>query len=336
MDTRLAAAALGMLVAFVGCHRPPTVSRSPHPATMLASGPSVPRGKRRRRARLRECRAPRRARGSVRYRVDVHNAGNEAFVRLDRFELVDDGGMTVAARTTRWSARSGRDRRGPLAGDVWVKKRDAERVKSFAVRRFAAALDDDGRAQYRAWLLQGRPGDEATVDQEIARHAAAKPCAGERPGGMTRTSAGLLALSADAERSLRCSSCIRADRTSRGRISARGRSRRARPTTAKSFSPSPIASSPKRPASRCRDRRTRSVRFVRRAARSCTRGPSAATPIRARSAATRSRSRGRRAAAGWRGSPRSTAPRGSTSRRRGDGSISAQAAFLDALVAALG
>jgi len=61
---------------------------------------------------------------------------------------------------------------------VWVRKRDAERVRDFRIGRFAAALGDKRRARYRAWLLQGRPGEDAAIDQEIARQAAAKPCAG--------------------------------------------------------------------------------------------------------------------------------------------------------------
>ncbi len=115
-----------------------------------------------------------------RYRVDVHNQGDEKlFVRLERFELVDEAGMALAAagETVECTLGAG-NAEGALAGDVWVKKRDAGRVKSFGVRRFAAALDDDGRAQYRAWLLQGRPGEEAAIDREIARQAGAKPCTG--------------------------------------------------------------------------------------------------------------------------------------------------------------
>jgi hypothetical protein len=115
-----------------------------------------------------------------RYRVDVHNADDEKlFLRLDRFELVDDAGMTVATADGDAECTLGAGTtEGVLAGDVWVRKRDIKRVHDFRVRRFAAPLDDDGRAHYRAWLLTGRPGDAAAIDQEIARQAAAKPCAG--------------------------------------------------------------------------------------------------------------------------------------------------------------
>jgi hypothetical protein len=115
-----------------------------------------------------------------RYRVDVHHgADDKLFVRLDRFALVDEAGMTLASADDMVECTLGPGTaEGTLAGDVWVRKRDAERVKNFRIRRFAAALGDEGRAQYRAWLLEGRPGDEAAIDQEIARQAAAKPCAG--------------------------------------------------------------------------------------------------------------------------------------------------------------
>ena len=115
-----------------------------------------------------------------RYRVDVHNGVDEKlFVRLERFELVDASGLVVAAAdgTVECTLGSGTTE-GALVGDVWVRKRDTGRVQDFRVRRFAAALDEDGRARYRAWLLQGRPGEEAAIDREITRQAAAQPCAG--------------------------------------------------------------------------------------------------------------------------------------------------------------
>jgi hypothetical protein len=181
MTMRLAAAAVGMLVAFVGCHRSPDGLPLTAPGddarlgTVSASWQATEdeRGFANA-ARLDEPEV------RFRYRVDVHNGGDEKlFVRLDRFELVDEAGMTVAAAADTVECTLGPGTaEGAVAGDVWVRKRDAERVRDFRIRRFAAALDDEGRAQYRAWLLQGRPGDEAAVDQAIAREAAAKPCAG--------------------------------------------------------------------------------------------------------------------------------------------------------------
>jgi len=115
-----------------------------------------------------------------RYRVDVHNADDEKlFVRLDDFDLVDQQGMTVATAEERVECTLGAGTaEGALTGEVWVPKRDVDRVHDFRVRRFAAALDEDGRKAYRAWLLQGRPGEDAAVDREIASQAAAKPCGG--------------------------------------------------------------------------------------------------------------------------------------------------------------
>lgn len=181
MRTRVAVAAVATFLVFVGCQRSPdglpltapgddtrlgTVSGTWH-ATPDERGFANA-------ARLDEPEV------RFQYRVNVHNESDQKlFVRLERFELVDEGAMALATATDAVECTLGAGTaEGVLAGDVWVKKRDAERVKNFAVRRFAAALDDDGRAQYRAWLLQGRPGDATAIDQDIARQAAAKPCAG--------------------------------------------------------------------------------------------------------------------------------------------------------------
>ena len=176
-----AAAVSGALLVFVGCHRSPDGLPLTAPGdddrvgTVSASWQATPDERGFANAvRLDEPEV------RFRYRVDVHNESDEKlFVRLDRLALVDDAGMALAtaAETVECTLGAG-TAEGALAGDVWVKKRDADRVKSFTVRRFAATLDDDGRAQYRKWLLQGRPGEETVIDQEIARQAAAKPCAG--------------------------------------------------------------------------------------------------------------------------------------------------------------
>lgn len=115
-----------------------------------------------------------------RYRVDMHNGVDEKlFVRLERFELVDAAGLTVAAADSTVECTLGPGTtEGALAGDVWIRKRDTDRVRDFRIRRFAAALGEDGRARYRAWLLKGRPGEEAAIDGEIARQAGAPPCGG--------------------------------------------------------------------------------------------------------------------------------------------------------------
>ncbi len=181
MTTRIAAAAVGMLVAFAGCHR------SPDGLPLTAPGEDDRLGTVS--ATWQQTKDVRGFANAVRldepevlfrYRVDVQNEGDEKlFVRLDRFELVDAAGMTVAAAADTVECTLGAGTaEGTLAGDVWVRKRDAERVRDFRIRRFAAALGDDGRAQYRAWLLQGRPGEAAAIDQEIARQAGAKSCAG--------------------------------------------------------------------------------------------------------------------------------------------------------------
>jgi hypothetical protein len=180
MNTRIAAMAVGMLVTF-GCRR------SPDGLPLTAPGDDARLG-----TVSATWQATKDERGFAnavrldqpqvrfRYRVDVHNARDEKlFVRLDRFELVDEAGTTVAAADDTVECTLGAGTaEGTLAGDVWVRKRDAERVRDFRIRRFAAALGDKARVKYRTWLLQGRPGEDAAIDQEIARQAAAKPCTG--------------------------------------------------------------------------------------------------------------------------------------------------------------
>ena len=181
MRTRIAVAVVAILVGFVACRR------TPDGLPLEAAGDDTRLG-----TVSATWQATKDERGFAdavrldepqvrfRYRVDAHNRGDDKlFVRLVGFELVDDAGLTLAKAdgTVECTLGPGTTE-GALAGDVWVRKRDAERVEDFRIRRFAAALDDKGRARYRAWLLQGRPGDEAAVDREIAQQAAAPPCAG--------------------------------------------------------------------------------------------------------------------------------------------------------------
>jgi hypothetical protein len=180
MTSRLAAVAVGMLLIGAGCRQAPEglPLTAPGDDTRLGTVSAAwhTTGEERgfaNAARLDEPEV------RVRYRVDVHNAEDEKlFVRLEAFELVDEKGMTVATAAERVECTLGVGTATALAGDVWVRKQDVDRVRDFRIRRFAAALDDEGRAQHRAWLLQGRPGDAAAIDAEIARQAAAKPCAG--------------------------------------------------------------------------------------------------------------------------------------------------------------
>jgi hypothetical protein len=181
MTTRFAVAAVGLLLTVAGCQRSPDGLPLTAPGdddrlgTVSATWQATDdeRGFKNA-ARLEEPEV------RFRYRVDVHNsADDKLFVRLVRFALVDEAGMALASADDVVECTLGPGTaEGTLTGDVWVRKRDTERVKNFSIRRFTAALGDEGRAHYRAWLLEGRPGDEAAVDQEITRQAAAKPCGG--------------------------------------------------------------------------------------------------------------------------------------------------------------
>lgn len=112
------------------------------------------------------------------YRADVRNrSGQKLFVRLGQFDLVDDKmlalGQDAASVDCTLSAGSVE---GVLAGDIWVTKGHADKVRGFGLNHFAVPLDDRNRAHYRAFRLQGRPAETADIDAEIARYAAAPPC----------------------------------------------------------------------------------------------------------------------------------------------------------------
>lgn len=112
------------------------------------------------------------------YRVDVHNRlGDKLFVRLGEFQLVGENGLPLATDPVRVEcALADGATRGVLAGDIWVAKHATGMVKAFRVSHFAVPLSDRGRALYREWQLQGRPGAAAEIDAEIARYAAMPPC----------------------------------------------------------------------------------------------------------------------------------------------------------------
>ena len=60
-----------------------------------------------------------------------------------------------------------------MSGDLWLGREASTRIKDFRVADHAVPLSDPGRALYREWQLQGRPGAAAEIDAEIARYAAA-------------------------------------------------------------------------------------------------------------------------------------------------------------------
>ena len=113
-----------------------------------------------------------------RYRLDVRSKlGDKLFVRLGGFELVGENGLPLGSDQTNVECIVGSGATPAiLQGDVWIPKRVAGSVKAFRVSHLAIPLSDRGRALYREWLLQGRPGAAAEIDAEIARHAAAPAC----------------------------------------------------------------------------------------------------------------------------------------------------------------
>lgn len=118
----------------------------------------------------------------VQYRIDVESRlHGKAYVRLTNFRLLDEAGLTIGRdpAAVECTLATGRTL-GVLGGTVWVPEASVERIARFGIDALAVPLGEPGRAIYREWLLQGRPGREQDVDAELARQAAAPPCPGER------------------------------------------------------------------------------------------------------------------------------------------------------------
>jgi hypothetical protein len=114
-----------------------------------------------------------------RYRLDARSdLDDKLFVRLEAFALVDADGLALGTddASVGCTLAPGRTE-GVLAGTVWVPKSAVQHVDGFRVRRLVVPLGERGRALYREWALEGRPGDAAAIDGEIASYAAAAPCA---------------------------------------------------------------------------------------------------------------------------------------------------------------
>lgn len=114
----------------------------------------------------------------MQYRVSVRNRlADKMFVRLSEFRLLDDGGIELGRDAARVDCvLAVGDSAGVLAGDVWIAKEAADDVRNFGVTHFAVPLSEIGQGHYREWMLQGRKGDAASVDAEIAGYAGAPAC----------------------------------------------------------------------------------------------------------------------------------------------------------------
>jgi hypothetical protein len=114
----------------------------------------------------------------LQYQVNVQNRLSEKmFVRLSDFRLTDKSGVELGKDAARADCvlRVG-DSNGVLRGEVWVSKDAADDVSEFAINHFVVPLSEIGLGHYREWVLQGRKGDEASVDAEIVSYAAAPAC----------------------------------------------------------------------------------------------------------------------------------------------------------------
>ena len=114
----------------------------------------------------------------VRYRVDVRNRlKGRLFVHLANFRLMDDQGKELSSDTQSAECTVGAGTtEGVLDGAVWVPKSAIDKTKEFRVDHFSVPLSARGRALYRQYLLERRPGAAAAIDAELARYVAAPPC----------------------------------------------------------------------------------------------------------------------------------------------------------------
>lgn len=112
------------------------------------------------------------------YRVDVNSRMDHSmFVRLGGFQLLSKAGLALGADETSVECTVGSSgAKGVLSGSVWIAKSATDRVDGFTLRHFALPLNDRGRALYREFLLERRPGEAQAIDAEIAGYAAARGC----------------------------------------------------------------------------------------------------------------------------------------------------------------
>lgn len=112
------------------------------------------------------------------YRVDVENRlEDKLYLRVGKLELLDENGLSLGDATEEVKCVLGAgESQALLKGSVWVPKRSAAMVESFGIDEFGVPLSDRGRAMYREWLLQGRPGEGEAIDAELAAYAAAPGC----------------------------------------------------------------------------------------------------------------------------------------------------------------
>ena len=112
------------------------------------------------------------------YRVDVVNRlEDRLYVRIGNLELVDADSLSLgsAAEKINCVLDAGKTE-ALLDGSVWIPKRAAKKVADFRLERYGVPLSERGRAMYREWLLQTRPGEEAEIDADLTRYANTSPC----------------------------------------------------------------------------------------------------------------------------------------------------------------
>jgi hypothetical protein len=113
-----------------------------------------------------------------RYRLDARNdCGDKMYLRLGDVTLVDSEGLSLGSDPTSIECTlSAGESEGVRTGEVWVPATVASNVQGLRAARVAVPLGTRQVARYRQWLLEGRPGETAQVEAQIAQLAAAPPC----------------------------------------------------------------------------------------------------------------------------------------------------------------
>ncbi len=117
----------------------------------------------------------------VAYHVDVANQLHDAlYLRINDLHLVGQGG-DIATPESRVACTLPAQRTEPvLQGSVWIPETQSSGVRDARVQYLAVPLSERGRAFYREFLLQQRPGDAASIDAELATYADTPACVGSR------------------------------------------------------------------------------------------------------------------------------------------------------------
>jgi len=112
----------------------------------------------------------------VTFRIDATNRLAEPlYVRLRDFRLVAADGTAATSTASADCALAPGATPAVLSGTLSLPAQ-AGAIRGFRLDHFALPLSERGRAFYREFLLEQRPGQAAAIDAELAAYAATPAC----------------------------------------------------------------------------------------------------------------------------------------------------------------